>query len=88
MAGSKFAYIAPSGVTLQPSGSVQFVAACSIEIVGVEWSADDGSLSPAFSNGRFIANYVAPASPGVYFVEARIETDEGNYFANAMILVQ
>jgi hypothetical protein len=67
---------------------VQFVAACSIEIIDVEWSADDGSLSPHVSNGSFFANYVAPSGTGVYFVEARIETHEGNYFANAMILVQ
>jgi hypothetical protein len=86
--GGALAGLTPSGPTLPAFGSVRFEAVCSFQIQDVDWSTTGGSITPQFSSGRFFGHYVAPGAPGVYFVEATIQTDNGSYFANAMVVVQ
>jgi hypothetical protein len=67
---------------------VQFEAVCSFDILDVDWSTTGGSVTPLFSNGQYFGNYVAPSTAGVYMVKVTIQTDNGPYFANAMVVVQ
>jgi hypothetical protein len=79
--------LAPNSADLPPSGGAVFEAFSTEEILAVEWTARGGTVVQERRLHRFFGHYVAPSSPGIYHLDARIETDSGDQTVSAMIVV-
>ena len=79
--------LVPNSADLPPNGAADFEAVSTLQILGVDWTARGGAVVPEHSNGRYYGHYVAPGTPGIYHLDARIETDSGDQTVSAMIVV-